>query len=213
MESLNRHTDYGTKALSESHLPANPFDGFALWLKDAEAAGIYEPNAFVLGTVDSMGAPNARTVLLKGLQGESFFFATNYKSQKGLEIGQGAAVSMVFGWYAMHRQVIVQGFASKSSAESSEEYFQSRPHDSQVASLVSQQSQPIESRAKLEEAYESALSEFQGKQVPTPPNWGGYLIEPTRIEFWQGRTSRMHDRISFTRESTESNWQVQRLQP
>jgi pyridoxamine 5'-phosphate oxidase len=213
MDSLKQHTDYGSNALLESHLPADPIDGFTLWLKDAEAAGIYEPNAFVLGTVDSMGAPNARTVLLKGLQGNKFFFASNYNSRKGQEIGKGGAVSMVFGWYAMHRQVIVQGFASKSSAESSEEYFQSRPHDSQVASFVSQQSQPIESRTKLEEAYESALSEFRGKQVPTPLHWGGYLIEPTRIEFWQGRTSRMHDRISFTRESTESKWQVQRLQP
>jgi pyridoxamine 5'-phosphate oxidase len=120
---------------------------------------------------------------------------------------------MVFGWYGMHRQVIVQGTVEKAQRTHSVEYFESRPHDSQVASWLSEQSKPIESRELLEAKFEAALEVFEGKSVPTPEQWGGYLITPLRIEFWQGRSSRMHDRIEFKRPTADAEWQVRRLQP
>jgi pyridoxamine 5'-phosphate oxidase len=213
MESLNRHTDYGQISLHESHLNADPLLNFSNWLKDAEEAGVYEPNAFVLGTLDQLGSPNARTVLLKGIIDGSFFFASNYSSQKGQELEVNPLASMVFGWYGMHRQVIVQGTVKKARRTHSVEYFESRPHDSQVASWLSEQSKPIESRELLEAKFEAALEVFEGKSVPTPEQWGGYLITPLRIEFWQGRSSRMHDRIEFKRPTADAEWQVRRLQP
>ena len=213
MDSLNRHTDYGQKSLSETHLSTDPLQNFAIWLKEAEAEGLYEPNAFVLGTMGSNGGPNARTVLLKGIVDGDFFFASNYSSRKAQEIEAVGKVSMVFGWYAMHRQVLVQGLVRKSTPEQSHDYFQSRPYDSQVASMISEQSQPIESRQVLDERFSEALASANGEVIPTPTNWGGYLITPLRIEFWQGRTSRMHDRIEFSRAAANQEWQIQRLQP
>lgn len=213
MDSFSRHTDYGHQSLDEAQLEPDPLVQFATWLKAAEDEGVYEPNAFVLGTVASDGSPNARTVLLKGLIDGEFFFASNYSSRKAQEIDLLSKVSMVFGWYSMHRQVIIQGSVRKASRQQSSAYFQSRPHDSKVAALVSDQSQPIESRQKLQERFALALTEYQDKPVPTPSDWGGYLITPLRIEFWQGRTSRMHDRVEFRRPNPESDWYSQRLQP
>ena len=213
MESLARHTDYGQNNLHESHLSSDPLANLKDWLEAAEDAGIYEPNAFVLGTVNEKGEPNARTVLLKGIIDGKFFFASNYLSQKGREIDANPWASMVFGWYGMHRQVIVQGSIARATRAESVAYFESRPHDSQVASWLSAQSQPIQSREALEKAFKGALADFEGKPVPTPEHWGGYLITPLRIEFWQGRTSRMHDRIEFKREFLAAPWVATRLQP
>lgn len=213
MESLNRHTDYGQTPLNESHLKPDPLMNFSSWLQEAEENGIYEPNAFVLGTVDRLGSPNARTVLLKGIIDGSFFFASNYNSQKGQELEVNALASMVFGWYGMHRQVVVQGTVERAQRRHSVEYFESRPHDSQVASWLSEQSKPIESRELLEARFEEALDSFEGKSVQTPEHWGGYLITPLRVEFWQGRSSRMHDRIEFRRPTADADWQIRRLQP
>jgi pyridoxamine 5'-phosphate oxidase len=213
MESLARHTDYGQNNLHESHLSSDPLGNFKEWLEAAEGAGIYEPNAFVLGTVNEKGVPNARTVLLKGIIDGKFFFASNYLSQKGLELEANPWASMVFGWYGMHRQVIVQGSVERATRAESVAYFESRPHDSKVASWLSEQSRPIESREALEEAYKAALVDFENKPVQTPEHWGGYLIAPLRIEFWQGRTSRMHDRIEIKRATVGDPWVVTRLQP
>ena len=217
MDSLNRHEDYGQEALDETHLGANPIEQLKLWLLDAETENIFEPNAFVLGTVDQDGQPTSRTVLLKGLSDEGLFFATNYLSRKGEAVEQNPKVSAVFGWYLMYRQVLVQGVAHKVDAAESDEYFHSRPHDSQVAAWSSHQSKPIENRAALDAQFDDALARFNGKDVPRPEYWGGYRIVPTRIEFWKGRSNRMHDRIVFERNldaaGAASDWVIQRLQP
>jgi pyridoxamine 5'-phosphate oxidase len=211
LDSLSRHEDYGQELLDQSHLLADPLEQFKLWLKDAEAEGIYEPNAFVLATVDSAGAPRSRTVLLKGLDQRGFFFATNYLSRKGEALLTNPNVSAVFGWYSMFRQVLIQGVVSKAEPFESDDYFNSRPHESRVAAWSSHQSQPIASREALDQQFDAALEKFANTEPPRPEYWGGYVIQPTRIEFWKGRSNRMHDRIEYVR--VGSQWQVQRLQP
>ena len=217
MDSLNRHEDYGQEALDETHLGANPIEQFKIWLREAEAAEIFEPNAFVLGTIDASGQPTSRTVLLKGLDDEGFFFATNYLSRKGSALETSHKVSAVFGWYSIYRQVLIEGVAHRVPAAESDTYFASRPHDSQVAAWSSHQSAPIENRAALDKQFDDALAKFEGTDVPRPEYWGGYRIVPTRIEFWKGRSNRMHDRIVFERSidagETPSEWNIGRLQP
>lgn len=217
MDSLSRHEDYGQELLDESHLVADPIEQFKIWLREAEAQKIYEPNAFVLGTVDLENKPRTRTVLLKGVDSRGFFFATNYLSRKGEAIVSNPYVSAVFGWYSIYRQVLISGIAEKVDAVESDDYFNSRPHESKVAAWSSQQSKPIQSRAALDEQFESALKRFENKETPRPDYWGGYRINPTRIEFWKGRTNRMHDRIEYVRDLSgsgeASSWSIQRLQP
>jgi pyridoxamine 5'-phosphate oxidase len=217
VDSLNRHEDYGQESLDETHLAGDPIEQFKLWLAEAEAAAIYEPNAFVLATVDADHQARARTVLLKGVDERGFFFATNYLSRKGEAVAANPSVSAVFGWYSMYRQVIIQGHAEKVEAGESDDYHASRPHDSQVAAWSSHQSQPIENRTALDAQFDAALASFDGQDVPRPDYWGGYRIVATRIEFWKGRSNRMHDRIEFVRtideHGTPSPWTVQRLQP
>jgi pyridoxamine 5'-phosphate oxidase len=217
MDSLNRHEDYGHESLEEGHLLDDPIKQFQSWLIDAEEAEIYEPNAFVLGTVDSENQPRSRTVLLKGVDEKGFFFATNYLSRKGEALEVNNKVSAVFGWYSMYRQVLIQGHAEKVDGSESDEYHASRPHDSQVAAWSSKQSSPIKSRALLDAQYEQALARFEGEEVPRPDFWGGYRIIPSRIEFWKGRSNRMHDRIEFVRtigsDGSFGAWSTTRLQP
>lgn len=217
MESLNRHEDYGQESLDETHLLGDPIEQFKLWLREAEAAEIYEPNAFVLGTVDELNHPRTRTVLLKGVDQHGFFFATNFLSRKGEAIAANNNVSATFGWYSMYRQVLIQGVAVKVPDAESDEYHYSRPHDSQVAAWSSHQSLPIETRTALDAQFDAALEKFKNSEVPRPDYWGGYRIMPTRIEFWKGRSNRMHDRIEFVRTLSANGlpgeWQVQRLQP
>lgn len=221
MESLNRHEDYGQESLDESQLLSDPIAQFQIWLQGAEAEKIYEPNAFVLSTVDAELRPRSRTVLLKGVDDRGFFFATNYLSRKGEALNANPNVSAVFGWYSMYRQVLIQGITERVEPSDSDEYFASRPHESQVAAWSSNQSQPIETRAALDAQFGDSLIKFEGVEVPRPNFWGGYRIVPTRIEFWKGRSNRMHDRIEFSRElvrdikgsNLTSTWKVQRLQP
>ena len=218
--SLGRHEDYGQQALEEGALHADPIRQFSLWLSEAEQAGIFEPNAFVLGTIDADGKPTARTVLLKGVGPEGFFFASNFQSRKGRAISdglatgpEGAAVSMVFGWYSQFRQVLVEGTAHQVTDAESDAYFNTRPRDSQIAAWASNQSQPIPNRQALDAEYAQRQAQFASGDVPRPDFWGGYRIVPSRIEFWKGRSNRMHDRIEFTRLSPEAEWTVRRLQP
>ena len=217
MESLNRHEDYGQESLEETSLLSDPIEQFKGWLVDAEKAEIYEPNAFVLGTVTNAGQPRSRTVLLKGVDSHGFFFATNFESRKGEAIDEHPQVSATFGWYSMYRQVLLEGVAKRVSHEESDDYFDSRPHESKVAAWSSHQSQPIDNRTTLDRQFSDALEKFANSNVPRPSYWGGYRIVPTRIEFWKGRSNRMHDRIEFSRslseDGTAGEWKVQRLQP
>lgn len=217
MDSLNRHEDYGQEVLEEYQLLSDPIEQFKLWLVDAEAENIYEPNAFVLSTISAENTPSSRTVLLKGVDQHGFFFATNYQSRKGLAMAKNPSVSAVFGWYSMYRQVLIEGVVRIVPAADSDDYFHSRPFESQVAAWSSRQSQPIESRELLDAQFQEALDKFRNSDVPRPNYWGGYRILPTRIEFWKGRSNRMHDRIAFSREFDENglagSWRTQRLQP
>lgn len=217
MDSLNRHEDYGKEALDETQISADPVEQFKSWLVDAEAEAIYEPNAFVLSTVTEANTPSSRTVLLKGVDEHGFFFFTNFGSRKGLAIASNPAVSAVFGWYSMFRQVLIEGVAKTVPEVDSDEYFHSRPQESQVAAWSSRQSQPIANRAALDAQFETALEKFSDVEVPRPDYWGGYRIVPTRIEFWKGRSNRMHDRIAFTRSldgaGLADTWKIERLQP
>jgi len=217
MDSLNRHEDYGQEVLEEYQLLSDPIEQFKLWLVDAEAENIYEPNAFVLSTISAENTPSSRTVLLKGVDQHGFFFATNYQSRKGLAMAKNPSVSAVFGWYSMYRQVLIEGVVRIVPAADSDDYFHSRPFESQVAAWSSRQSQPIESRELLDAQFQEALDKFRNSDVPRPNYWGGYRILPTRIEFWKGRSNRMHDRIAFSREFDENglagSWTSQRLQP
>lgn len=211
MDSLGRHEDYGSIPLHETDMGPDPIQQFTEWLRESEEFGTYEPNAFVLGTIDDDGKPTARTVLLKGID-HGFHFSTNYLSRKGHALDGDQHVTAVFGWYKQHRQVIIEGVAEKVTPEESSTYFHSRPRGSQVSAWASEQSQPIASRDALEQQFEDAEQRFAGDgDVPRPPHWGGYRIVPTRIEFWKGRSNRMHDRIVYTHINGE--WVVERLQP
>jgi pyridoxamine 5'-phosphate oxidase len=217
MESLDRHEDYGQEALKETDLSNDPMEQFGSWLVEVEAAKIYEPNAFVLGTLNLEGNPSSRTVLLKGLDERGFVFYSNFESRKGQAIAKNPAVSAVFGWYSMDRQVLIEGITESVLDATSDEYFASRPHDSQVAAWSSRQSSPIASREALDAQFDQALERFADSEVPRPKYWGGYRIVPSRIEFWKGRSNRMHDRIAFQRtlgkDLTGGSWNVERLQP
>ena len=212
MSSLERHTDYGSTGLSESEVLADPMAQFAAWLSAAEAADIFEPNAMVVSTVDADGTPSSRTVLLKGLDGDAFEFVTNYRSHKGQALEVHPAVSLLFPWYQLTRQVIVRGLAHRADAATSDAYFATRPHGSRLAALASEQSEPVASRQVLEDRMRELESRYpEGSVVPRPEHWGGFRVVPSTIEFWQGRTSRLHDRLVFT--AVEVGWTLERLQP
>lgn len=211
---LGNREDYGSEALDEFDLSGGPFAIFHRWLDDAVAAGIFEPTAFVLGTLSAHGAPQARTVLLRELADQGFKFFTNYESRKGVGIEQDPRVSMVFGWYPIYRQVLVEGTAFRVSPEESDAYFATRPRGSQIGAWASRQSSPMATRQELEQQVAEVTERFEGVDpLPRPDFWGGYVVVPHRIEFWKGRSSRLHDRIVFTRSAESDQWQLQRLQP
>src|ERR1700761_5274389 len=184
-----------TSGLDESMLAADPDAQFDAWMADVIAAGLPEPTAMVLATVSAAGQPRARTVLLKGHDRTGFRFFTNRTSRKGTDLDQVPRACLLFGWHAIHRQVIIEGTVSLLSDEDSAAYFHSRPRASQLAAWASRQSAVIGSRADLEERYEELERRWpQGTEVPAPPFWGGYLVTPQTFEFWHGRADRMHDR-------------------
>jgi pyridoxamine 5'-phosphate oxidase len=203
---------YGEEGLLESEAAQNPIEQFGRWLHEAaENPFIVEPNAMVLSTVDIDG-PSSRSVLLKDVSSDGFTFFTNYQSNKGLAIEANPHVSLLFPWYPMERQVIVRGLASKISHEASSEYFATRPWSSQIGAWASFQSAPLESRETLQARFDECAKRYpEGSPVPTPPHWGGYLVSPKSIEFWQGRYSRLHDRLKYTQDG--DGWQVVRLNP
>jgi pyridoxamine 5'-phosphate oxidase len=203
--------DYSLAGLSEKDLARDPFRQFEKWFQEAEGAKIPEPNSMVLSTAGRDGRPSSRTVLLKGLDGRGFVFYSNYESRKGRELELNPTASLLFPWIGMERQVIAEGPVAKISREESEAYFHSRPRPSQLAAWASHQSAIVPGRAALEESLKAMESKYAGREVPIPPNWGGYRLAPETVEFWQGRRSRMHDRLRYRR--TKDGWTVERLSP
>lgn len=210
MSLANIRTTYSTGALNESDLDANPITQFEQWLNEALNTNIVEATAFCLATSDKTGRPSARIVLLKGVSTEGFSFFTNYSSRKGENLAANPYAAMNFYWDELERQVRIEGTVSKLSPEASEAYFRSRPLGSQMGALVSEQSQPIASRGILEERLKGLEAQY-GENLPFPDNWGGYLVKPEIIEFWQGRPNRLHDRLRYR--LINGNWIVERLQP
>lgn len=203
--------DYRSAQLSESDINPDPFRQFEKWFGDALSAKLYEPNVMTLATADKSGKPNARIVLLKGFDANGFSFYTNYLSQKGKEMKKNPQACLVFFWAELERQVRIEGKVEKLDKENSETYFHARPTGSQIAAIASPQSQIIENRDFLENKVEELTKSFQDKTIPKPAHWGGYIVKPTAIEFWQGRSSRLHDRIKY--DLINGQWQINRLAP
>lgn len=201
--------EYAQGALEEAGVLGDPVTQFRVWFEQALRSGFKEPNAMTLATVDSDGQPDARMVLLKGLDEDGFVFYTNYRSRKGWALEARAVAALVFYWAELERQVRIRGRVERTSAEQSEAYFQSRPLGSRVAAAVSPQSEVIPARGWLEERWQAM--ERNGPPA-RPEHWGGYRVRPESVEFWQGRPSRLHDRILYTRESG-GGWRVERLAP
>ena len=195
--------------LERERVADDPVEQFAAWFEQAERE-VPLPDAMTLATVDAAGAPNARMVLLKGFGPDGFRFFSSYESAKGEELGARSAAALVIYWRELDRQVRVRGDARRLSEGDSDAYFATRPRDSQVAASISPQSRPIE-RDQLERLYREATVRHEGSEVPRPEHWGGYLLEPREIEFWQGRESRMHDRLRYSREP--AGWRIERLAP
>jgi pyridoxamine 5'-phosphate oxidase len=210
VEPTRRATD--ERGFTEDMLADDPLTQFAAWMADVVAAALPEPTAMVLATVSASGRPRARTVLLKGYDSAGFVFYTNRTSRKGTDLAEVPRASLLFAWYPIQRQVIVEGTVSALSTAESEPYFRSRPHGSQVGAWASRQSTVIGSRADLDDRYDELARKWpEGTDVPMPDFWGGYRVIPEVIEFWQGRVNRLHDRLRYRRDG--GAWVVERLAP
>jgi pyridoxamine 5'-phosphate oxidase len=208
-----RRKEYARSGLSRTDLHADPFLQFEGWFTDALASDVIEPTAMQLATALANGQPDVRTVLLRAFDASGFIFYTNYASAKGQQIAQNPQVALLFVWDVLERQVRIHGRAHKLPAEQSAAYFQSRPHDSQLAALASQQSQPLSSRAELIARWHALQAQYpQGTPIPSPDFWGGYCVTPTRFEFWQGGLHRLHDRFCYELD-TSNHWHITRLNP
>jgi pyridoxamine 5'-phosphate oxidase len=203
--------EYAVGGLVEADMEVDPVAMFRRWLEDAVAAGLHEPNAMVVSTVSASGQPASRLVLLKGLDDGGFVFYTNYTSRKGDELAANPACALLFPWQDLERQVRIEGPASRMTLEENQAYFETRPRLSQVGAWASPQSKVVASRVALDAAYDSTLARFGDADIPVPSHWGGFRVRPEVVEFWQGRTGRMHDRLRYRR--TGSSWSLDRLAP
>ena len=203
--------DYKLRALLEKDVDQDPIKQFQLWWNEALTSNIEEPNAMTLSTCTKNGKPSARIVLLKGLSNEGFVFYTNYESRKGMELKENPSASLLFFWKELERQVRIEGTVTKTDEEKSNEYFVSRPELSKIGAWSSAQSTVIKDREQLEKNVIEYQQQFSAGEIPKPPHWGGYIVRPTLIEFWQGRPSRLHDRLQYTLRNEK--WIIERLAP
>jgi pyridoxamine 5'-phosphate oxidase len=215
--------DYKLASLEEADVAANPIDQFTRWWSEAVASQIDEVNAMTLATANAAGVPAARIVLLKGYNPNGFIFFTNYESDKGKNLAQNPKAALVFFWKELERQIRIEGTVEKVSTEESDRYFNSRPASSRIGAWASPQSAVIENRLVIEQNVERYSSIFANDSIERPDHWGGYIVKPTSIEFWQGRSSRLHDRIRYVLENSaynaatdtrsDLNWKIERLAP
>lgn len=212
MELAHLRENYTKGGLAERDLHKNPIEQFRIWFEQAQSAQLLEPNAMTLATATPDGMPSARIVLLKHFDEQGFVFFSNYESQKGQELEENPNVALVFYWAALERQVRITGTAVKTSREETEAYFALRPRMSQLGAWASEQSTVVPGRQFLEEQLASLTKWYEDQEISAPPYWGGYRVRPQSMEFWQGRPSRLHDRLLFSR-MDESKWEIERLSP
>jgi pyridoxamine 5'-phosphate oxidase len=212
MKLHDMRVHYDRAELREDHLCANPLEQFTRWMTEASEAGIVEPNAMSVATVDADGRPTLRTVLLKAFDERGFVFYTNLESRKARQIAANQNVSLLFPWLALHRQVAINGVAERVPTAEALAYFMTRPFGSQIGAWASPQSQVVSTRALLEMKWQEAKRKFKEGHVPMPSFWGGFRIVPREIEFWQGRGHRLHDRFLYTRQP-DGAWKIERLAP
>ena len=208
----NLRKDYQLQGLRETDVDISPFKQFQVWFDQALASQLPEPNAMTVATATQSGKPSARIVLLKGFDERGFVFYTNYQSHKGQELADNPQAALVFWWAELERQVRIEGRVEKVSDRESDEYFHSRPFNSRLGAWASEQSQVIESRAVLEQRAQELKTKYENQDVLRPPHWGGFRVIPTSFEFWQGRSSRLHDRLLY-RLLDNGNWLIERLSP
>ena len=213
MSVRDRRVQYETAGLDRADLDSDPIVQWHAWYEQAASAGVAEPNAMTVATVDQHSAPDSRVVLARAVDARGFVFYTNYDSAKSQQILVNPVASAVFAWLDLHRQVRVRGTVQRISEDESDGYFASRPRESQIGAWASPQSQPIADRTIIETRMAEFRAKFENQDVPRPASWGGWRLTPNVIEFWQGRPSRLHDRFNYTLDAATNQWQIQRLAP
>lgn len=204
--------EYASRSLTEADVNANPIQQFTTWFEEALSSQLIDVNAMTLATASRSGEPSARIVLLKGADENGFVFFSNYDSAKGRDLAENPRACLLLFWAELERQVRITGSVTRTSIEESDEYFHARPVASQISATISPQSRPVKDRSELEQRYAEFTEKYKGQIVPLPTFWGGYRVRPDRIEFWQGRKSRLHDRLLYTR-ATDDTWSRSRLAP